>query len=1010
MAKFTTVEDLFDYVRDKQSVSLTEGVGYGIVNSISNGGTHQIAAVNPEQGHQIVFNNPYRHGGGSGTVIQDYDGRIKLGTFTLNDRGDWPDVNYNPTTLSAYLSGDKLTVPTSIVTGNDDEMLFMVDKTDPTHDAYSPTWLFSIDALPFVIDSGNQDEIIHLDRYYDKNINPREYGLATEGKIKFYIYPRMEGRRRKTHYPFVKRNVFTGADPETQVGGTNRFNVYSKSGANAEGEGGYYLFKLNWGDGSPLEHTTSPLLLEQSTLLEHDYEKPGFYKITGVVYASYKGIKVDSYERFETNILLNPSRNYELKLYDYQNFAMIGGVSNNSALVKTAANIVGLEPLLLSSGEEGLDITSRASSEVIEKLNTLDKIQILSFLSKVGGTGTGTILNNFEDLLRPYIGKQPRREEGQFVPSMELPDPIVYDYYIVMSSLYGRLDLIPTSVYGTITFNIPTPLVRVDDNDLFQTNNPHSEQQWSDQIDWDTVYYEVQIRYVNYDPPDPYYDTTSEPYTRSDWLILGTYPYVQNSDDTAVSPEIIFESGHQVHEDDLVGDFTNLWKDYFEYESRVRVWAYEPNTQQNIHSSWVYSTDDVVVALPMASETYKVNISIDIDVAGEGWTGFGGTLTPAYPSGYPIFLNAENPERSIQASTDESWEFTGWELIGANNEAYIENANDTETTILLSDYNYSNLTEDVDMVLKAYYSYNGEDGDESPPELEQVGLYLLPPVNTNNQQIDDAEYGFDGTDSVSITLSTQDDSTNASITAEDKQLIGVTLTDPTGADTTIQNGNNIEWRGLNWNLGGNNLTINNNRQSGGPIDIDIQAYMQNYDGSGGDGGDGSCFLEGTMITMVDGKQLPIEDIQVGMKVLSFDEKTNKITHNKVLEVFHHTIEETNAYLIINDKIKVTENHVMYVPNDRYTEDDGHIWLRADHIEVGDYLYDKELNKMKVTSIKKVNESVVTYNFEVENTHTYFAENVIVHNAGGGPGGGSGKGRRQTGGTVEDTQQQTGGAG
>ena len=70
----------------------------------------------------------------------------------------------------------------------------------------------------------------------------------------------------------------------------------------------------------------------------------------------------------------------------------------------------------------------------------------------------------------------------------------------------------------------------------------------------------------------------------------------------------------------------------------------------------------------------------------------------------------------------------------------------------------------------------------------------------------------------------------------------------------------------------------------------------------------------------------------------------------------------------------------------------------------------KVNSFNEGIFKKINESVVTYNFEVENTHTYFAENVIVHNSGGGPGGGSGKGRRQTGGTVEDTQQQTGGAG
>ena len=59
------------------------------------------------------------------------------------------------------------------------------------------------------------------------------------------------------------------------------------------------------------------------------------------------------------------------------------------------------------------------------------------------------------------------------------------------------------------------------------------------------------------------------------------------------------------------------------------------------------------------------------------------------------------------------------------------------------------------------------------------------------------------------------------------------------------------------------------------------------------------------------------------------------------------------------------------------------WLRADKIKIGDYLYDNQLNKIRVTSVEKINESVPTYNFEVENTHTYVAENIIVHNAKGG---------------------------
>ena len=45
-----------------------------------------------------------------------------------------------------------------------------------------------------------------------------------------------------------------------------------------------------------------------------------------------------------------------------------------------------------------------------------------------------------------------------------------------------------------------------------------------------------------------------------------------------------------------------------------------------------------------------------------------------------------------------------------------------------------------------------------------------------------------------------------------------------------------------------------------------------------------------------------------------------------------------------------------------------------------------LNKVRIDSIERVEAVVDTYNFNVENAHTYIAENAIAHNING-PGGG-----------------------
>lgn len=140
-----------------------------------------------------------------------------------------------------------------------------------------------------------------------------------------------------------------------------------------------------------------------------------------------------------------------------------------------------------------------------------------------------------------------------------------------------------------------------------------------------------------------------------------------------------------------------------------------------------------------------------------------------------------------------------------------------------------------------------------------------------------------------------------------------------------------------------------------------------------EGGDG-CFLAETKITLKDGNYKKIEDIQIGDLVISYDELNNNKTVSKVVKTFVHNETE---YLIINDRLKVTKNHPLFINNS---------WKRADSALIGDVL--KEINgtNLIIDSIKEVKENISVYNLEVESTHTYYAENILVHNKGGGGGG------------------------
>jgi parallel beta-helix repeat protein len=139
---------------------------------------------------------------------------------------------------------------------------------------------------------------------------------------------------------------------------------------------------------------------------------------------------------------------------------------------------------------------------------------------------------------------------------------------------------------------------------------------------------------------------------------------------------------------------------------------------------------------------------------------------------------------------------------------------------------------------------------------------------------------------------------------------------------------------------------------------------------------GSCFLAGTKVTMADGTYKNIEDVELGDMVKAYDETNKRVTNSKVVTLFYHTPQEmTDFYMVINGKLRVTPNHRMYINNE---------WQAASTIQVADILQDIKGGKVVASSVEKVCEKVPTYNLEVETYHTYYAEDILVHNAKGQP--------------------------
>jgi len=136
-----------------------------------------------------------------------------------------------------------------------------------------------------------------------------------------------------------------------------------------------------------------------------------------------------------------------------------------------------------------------------------------------------------------------------------------------------------------------------------------------------------------------------------------------------------------------------------------------------------------------------------------------------------------------------------------------------------------------------------------------------------------------------------------------------------------------------------------------------------------------CFLAGTQIAMADERFKNIEDLIVGDIVLSCDRFHGITSKVAVTEICHHSLDEMgDYYLIINNDLMITPNHLLFING---------IWKAAEYAIIGDNLLGSDGQPVHITSIEQVYSQVLTYNFAVVGssgllgTHTFFAQGSLV---------------------------------
>ncbi len=150
-----------------------------------------------------------------------------------------------------------------------------------------------------------------------------------------------------------------------------------------------------------------------------------------------------------------------------------------------------------------------------------------------------------------------------------------------------------------------------------------------------------------------------------------------------------------------------------------------------------------------------------------------------------------------------------------------------------------------------------------------------------------------------------------------------------------------------------------------------------------------CFVAGTTILMADRSSKPIEQVVVGEMVFSYDETLKQIVTKKVLAVIS-PVSQVMVTITFANGIKTTNttNHRYLVKDKGWSSFDPLATKEIDRVAVakfvvGDkvHVYSSEgLQELEITNLASFEKQTQTYNLaEIEDTHTFFANNVLVHN-------------------------------
>jgi len=151
-----------------------------------------------------------------------------------------------------------------------------------------------------------------------------------------------------------------------------------------------------------------------------------------------------------------------------------------------------------------------------------------------------------------------------------------------------------------------------------------------------------------------------------------------------------------------------------------------------------------------------------------------------------------------------------------------------------------------------------------------------------------------------------------------------------------------------------------------------------------------CVLKGTKISLLNGTIQNIENLKIGDQLIVFNidnianTQDEKILQNIRLNNFNGLFKTSRVkniwtnqrdhYFIINEKLKITGDHIILVQRNKT-----YYWMKVDKLQINDLLFTEQNIFELITKIEEKNENVKVYNIQVDTYYNYFANQYLIHN-------------------------------